>query len=207
MIEAVGEVAKQYQLYLGDCLEVMRDIPDGSVDCVVTDPPYGVQKAAWDTSFPRQWYSEARRVGEMIVIITDSARLKNSIPLVGDDFVDVIAAWNRNGMTYSPIGYGNWLAAVIAKKRPALGQNILQFSIRGDMPAHPCPKPIEYMTRLVNRVTQPGDTVLDPFMGSGTTGVAAIQEGRRFIGIEIDPAYYAIAERRIVDVAAQTRLF
>ena len=65
------------------------------------------------------------------------------------------------------------------------------------MPNHPSPKPIEYMNKLLRNLTQDDYVVFDPFMGSGTTGVAAVQLGRNFIGCEINPDYFAIAERRI----------
>jgi len=183
----------------GDCLEILPELEAGSVDCVVTDPPYGCKKAKWDTEFPTKWYPLASSASRMIVITTGSSGLADSIPLVGKDFVDVIAAWNANSLTRGPIGFNNWIAAVIAKAKPKKpnNQNILRFAVRGQMPDHPCPKPIEYMELLVERVTNTSDLILDPFMGSGTTGVACIQTGRRFIGIEIEPKYFSIAEKRI----------
>ena len=193
-------------LHLGDCLDIMRDIPDKSVDAVITDPPYGCGKADWDTSYPKEWYQIARNIGNRLVIITGSEGLKDTIPLVGDDFVDVVAAWNTNSRTRSAIGFSNWLAAVVAKSKPKQQQNVMRFSISGDMPNHPSPKPIEYMTLLVSRMTKEGDTILDPFMGSGTTGVACVQTGRNFIGIEIDEGYFKIAEKRIRDAQQQMRL-
>ena len=194
------------QLYHGDCLEIMKSIPDKSVDAVITDPPYGCGKAEWDETFPTAWYSEARRIAKMVIIITGSSGLADSIPLVKSDFVDVISAWNKNGMTRSPVGYGNWLAAVVACGKPRMGQNILQFTVGGEKPNHPSPKPIEYMTKLIERCTDEGMTVLDCFMGSGTTGVACVQTGRNFIGIEIDEGYFKIAEKRIKDAEMQMRL-
>ena len=74
------------------------------------------------------------------------------------------------------------------------------------MPNHPSPKPIEYMQKLVERLTKAGDTIFDPFMGSGTTGVAAIQLGRNFIGCEISEDYFAIAEKRIKEATLQPQL-
>ena len=194
------------ELHLGDCLDVLRTLPDNSVDAVVTDPPYGIGKADWDALFPVEWYADARRIGATVVVITGSAQLRHVVPMVGADFVEVIAARNMNGMTHSPIGYGNWLAATVAGRRPRLGQTFFEFCIRGKMPEHPSPKPIEYMTKLILRVTDEGATVLDPFMGSGTTGVACVQTGRNFIGIEIDPTYYAIAEKRIAEAQMQPAL-
>lgn len=72
---------------------------------------------------------------------------------------------------------------------------------------HPSQKPIALIVELIERYTKPGQTVIDMFMGSGTTGVACAQTGRRFIGIEIDPTYFAIAEKRITEAYAQERLF
>ena len=196
-----------YELHLGDCLEFMKSMPDKSVDAIITDPPYGCGKADWDDDFPTVWYSESKRIGKFVAIITGSSGLKDSIPLVGEDFVDVISARNLNGMTRSPIGFGNWLACVIANGKPKQGTTFLEFSVRGDMPNHPSPKPIEYMQKLVERLTKPTDTIFDPFMGSGTTGVAAIQLGRNFIGCEIDPDYFKIAEKRIKEATLQPQLF
>ena len=196
-----------YTLHLGDCLEYMKSMPDKSVDAVITDPPYGCGKADWDDDFPIAWYSEAKRIGKFVAIITGSSGLKDSIPLVGEDFVDVISARNLNGMTRSPIGFGNWLVCVIANGKPKQGTTFLEFSVRGDMPKHPTPKPIEYMQKIVERLTKPTDTILDPFMGSGTTGVAAIQLGRNFIGCEIDPDYFAIADQRIKEAKMQLNMF
>ena len=196
----------EVKLILGDCLEVMKDIPDKSVDAVITYPPYGINKAEWDKQFPTDWYFVARNKGRTVGIITGSSQLKISIPLVGDDFIDVISARNLNGMTFSPLGFGNWLACVIAGEKPKSGTTFFEFCVRGNMPDHPSPKPIEYMKKLVDRISEKGDTILDPFMGSGTTGVACVQTGRNFIGIEIDPTYFAIAEKRIKDAQQQMRL-
>ena len=193
-------------LHLGDCLEVMKSMPDKSVDAVITDPPYGIGKAEWDDKFPTEWYQISKEITDSIFIITGSAQLKYSIPLVGKDFVEVIAGRNLNGMTFSPIGFGNWLACVCSGKKPKPGVTFFEFSVRGEMPNHPSPKPIEYMRKLIARITEEGDTILDPFMGSGTTGVACVQTGRNFIGIEIDPGYFKIAEKRIKDAQQQLRI-
>ena len=196
-----------YTLHLGDCLEYLRTLPDGSVDAVITDPPYGCGKADWDDSFPMAWYADAKRVGGMVCIITGSSGLKDSVALVGDDFVDIIAARNLNNLTRGPLGFNNWIGACVAGTRPIGNSwNFFEFAVRGEMPDHPTPKPIEYMCRLLLRTTAPGATVLDPFMGSGTTGVACMQTGRNFIGCEIDPGYFAIAKKRIEDAAAQPPL-
>jgi DNA modification methylase len=80
------------------------------------------------------------------------------------------------------------------------------LSSRNGTREHPTQKPEEVMARLAEMLSPEGATVLDPFMGSGTTGVACVQTGRNFIGIEIDPTYFAIAERRIEEARQQLRM-
>ena len=72
---------------------------------------------------------------------------------------------------------------------------------------HPCPRPLNGTKHLLDALSEKGDIILDPFMGSGTTGVAAVKLGRRFIGIEIEPKYFDIARRRITQALAQPDLF
>ena len=72
---------------------------------------------------------------------------------------------------------------------------------------HPTQKPVALMQWCLEQVTQPGATILDPFMGSGTTGVACVKTGRNFIGIEIDESYFNIAQQRIEDAQRQMPLF
>ena len=180
-------------MYCANCLDILLHLP--KVDLVLTDPPYGCGKAVWDQIYPTEWYGLIQ--ARMVAIITGSCGIKESVRLVGDDFVDVISGRNLNGMTRGPIGFGNWLAAVIAKGKPQQGTNAFDFTVDGEMPSHPCPKPITYMRRLVERLTVPEALILDPFMGSGTTLVAAKQLGRRAIGIEIEEKYCEIAVKRL----------
>lgn len=198
-VEVIGDAT----LYLGDCREVLPTLQP--VDVVVTDPPYGCDKADWDGEFPTDWYALAR--ADRMVTITGSAGLKDTIPLVGPEFIDVIAARNLNGTTRGPLGFGNWLSAVVSRGKPRQGVNHFEFTVAGDMPDHPSPKPLAYMLRLIDRVTAEGETVLDPFMGSGTTGVACLRLGRSFVGVERDPAHFETSVRRIEDAYKQPRLF
>jgi len=194
------------ELILGDCLEVLPTL--GPVDgrlILATDPPYGCGKAEWDSAFPVEWYAMAP--GDVAVIITGSAGLKGAINLVGDDYVDTIAARNLNGMTRGPIGFGNWISAVVARGKPRQGINAFDFSVSGEMPPHPSPKPLGYMIRLIERVSSDLDTILDPFMGSGTTLVACAKLGRKGIGIEVDPGYFDIACKRVEEAYRQPDFF
>lgn len=193
-----------YHLYKGNNLEILPTLPQ--VDYVITDPPYGINKAEWDGEFPTEWYQACKRIAKTIVIITGSSQLKITIPLVGENFVDVIAARNLNGMTFSPLGFGNWLAAVVAGEKTKQGVTFFEFVVKGEMPNHPSPKPIDYMRKLIARCTEPGDTILDPFMGSGSTGVACVELERNFIGIELEQIYFDIAQKRIEQAELQPRL-
>lgn len=203
MTHRVEHLSEDVTLYQGDCNDLISVV--GPVDVVITDPPYGCKKADWDDVFPCAWYGlvEARSV----VIVTGSAGLKDSLALVGDDFIDCIAARNMNGMTRGPLGFGNWLAAVVAKGKPKQGINAFDFNVSAEMPDHPSPKPVSYMLKLVDRVTVPGDLVLDCFMGSGTTGLACARLGRGFVGIEQDEKHFDLSCRRIADELRRPRLF
>lgn len=94
-------------------------------------------------------------------------------------------------------------------KAMGMRHSVLDYPICGgdERTEHPTQKPLALMRELVERFTQVGDVVLDPFMGSGTTGEACVERGRRFIGIELNPAYFALAEPRITRAAAQGALF
>jgi len=108
-------------------------------------------------------------------------------------------------MTRSKISFGNWFPVLACgdwkwEARP----NYLPFNIKlTEKIEHPSPKPLEAMTILIQKYTNPYDIILDPFMGSGTTGVAAVQLNRNFIGIEIEPKYFDIAEKRIKEAQMQ----
>ncbi len=182
-------------IYNADCREVLPQL--APVDLVVTDPPYGCGKAEWDSSFPTEWYVEAKRLAPTTCVITGSAGLPDSIKLVGADFLDVIAARNLNGMTRGPLGFGNWLAAVVAGTKPPQGINCFDFTVNGEMPAHPSPKPLRYMQKLLARMLPKGGSLIDPFMGSGTTLRAAKDLGLKAIGIELEKRYCEIAVQRL----------
>ena len=102
----------------------------------------------------------------------------------------------------SPYGIGD-SGDDSGRRGPCLGSP--SFISRGN--AHPCPKPLNLMKWIVARISKPGQLVFDPFMGSGTTGVAAVQLGRRFLGVEIEPVYFEAACQRIEDAQRQDVLF
>lgn len=202
------------KLYLGDCLDVMRSMPDKSVS-VVTDPPYGINHISgggrtthgwrdfredgnWDKFRPdKKYFDEILRIGKTIIIwggnyFTDYLEPK-SCWMVWDkgqrDFslADGEMAWTNHNKAMRIITY---------PRAAAIKENGF----------HPTQKPVAVMKWSIELLTHAADTIFDPFCGSGTTGVACAQTGRNFIGCEIDPQYFAIAEKRIHDAQQQLRL-
>jgi site-specific DNA-methyltransferase (adenine-specific) len=187
-------------LHLGDCLEYMRGMADKSVDAVVTDPPYGIGI----TKSPRisvsrgfgglSWDDNPADEKQISKILT----LSDKVIIWGGNYFDLpptrcFLIWDKNnsGRDFADceMAWTNFDAvARIYKQRP---QNMDGGKV------HPTQKPLGLMTWVIRNYTAEGDTVFDPFMGSGTTGVAAVQLGRNFIGCEINPDYFAIAEKRI----------
>lgn len=194
------------ELYCGDAREIVPML--GVVDAVVTDPPYGVGKAEWDTEYPAWLEPMARAHSRVVCIMPGMWALPVCIAGMGKDYKGVIAGRNTNGMTFGPIGFNNWIPAVVGGAVPHGGQDCFEFSVGAEIkPDHPSPKPLAYMLRLVERVTKQGWMVADYFMGSGTTGVACARLDRRFIGIERDPKHFATACRRIEEAQRQGDLF
>ena len=201
-------------LYLGDCLDVMKGMPDKSVDAVITDPPYGIARV-WKGGSSHGW-GVAR-------LATPKRNGWDDKPPSKETF-DEIFRISKNQVIWG----GNYFSLPISRcwlvwNKPERGFSLSEaelawtsrdapirvFDYRRSDPGreHPTQKPLSLMTWCVLNFTESGDTVLDPFMGSGTTGVACVQTGRNFIGIEIDPTYYAIAERRIREAQQQPTLW
>jgi len=209
-------------LYLGDCLDILPTL--GRVDAVVTDPPYGIDESRkasrrtanakpderWRGRVPTNytfgtWDDERKQQHvDLALVMTQMAIVWGGnyydLPpaskwLVWDkcngasDFADCELAWTNIG---GATRLFRWLWNGFQKEKP-------------EDRVHPTQKPIALMEWCLSFL--PADiTVLDPFMGSGTTGVACVRTGRRFIGIEIDPGYFAIAERRIREAQLQPPL-
>ena len=194
----------RHVVYCGDCRDVFKFI--SSVDAVITDPPYGIGKASWDTSYPDFLEEEAFKIAHTVVIMPGMWAIPQCIKNFGSNYKAIIAGHNINGMTYGPIGFNNWIPAVVGGDIPRKGQDAFDFSItNGTMPEHESPKPLAFMIKLVYRVSEEGWSVLDPFMGSGTTGAACVRLNRRFIGIEIIKEYCDIAVERIKRELSQPR--
>lgn len=221
MTNRIEHLAEGVTLYLGDCREILPTL--GKVDALVTDPPYGVGLSAktsfWDTksgeAIPASViYDDApENIGPLIeTAIPAALRLaKRGAVYSGHRMLQHYPKWVSMGSVYvggasgrDPWGFGCTNPILYYGKDPYLatgkGSRPNSFADSANNPEkfdHPCPKPIKWMLWLVNRASLAGDIVLDPFMGSGTTGVAAVKLGRRFIGIELEPKYFDIACARI----------
>ena len=187
------------QIFLGDCREILPQLP--KVDLVLTDPPYGVNKAEWDVAYD---YSALEFINtDKLGLMCGVWNVTNTAPTIaGLRYKWMIIAHLINGMTRGGIGFGNYIPCLIYLRD---GVSIYEKStdcldvIVGaePKPDHPSPKPESAITFFVERLSSQDDTILDPFMGSGTTLRAAKNLGRKAIGIEIEEKYCEIAAKRM----------
>lgn len=208
-VEVIGDA----RLYLGDCWEFIRSL-DFPVDAVVTDPPYGIGFTAQPTEYQRKHGHIAED--------WDDAPTNVEVEWLARHHKKV-AVWGGNYFRLPPSR--GWLVWVKPDSAPSMAdlelcwtsidQNARVFhksvkssALEKDMVGgfHPTQKPLALMEWTIDRVGASG-LVLDPFMGSGTTGVAAVRRGLPFIGIELKPAYFDIACRRIEQAYKQRPLF
>jgi len=241
------------KLMLGDCLDRMSEIPDGSIDLVLADPPYGTTACKWDTVIPFEpMWTHLKRVTKKnsAIVLFGSQPFTSALVMSNPKMFKYVWVWEKTQAT----GFLN------AKKRPLVShEDIVVFcsgqsvynpqKTTGHKPIntytktpevfnktevygkvnkvisgggetdrfprsvqvfssdkqinksngtiHPTQKPVALMEYLVKTYTNEGDTVLDFVMGSGTTGLAARNLNRNFIGIELEPKYFDIASTRI----------
>jgi site-specific DNA-methyltransferase (adenine-specific) len=208
------------QLINADCLQAMKDIPDGSIDMVLTDIPYGevnrdsnglrnLDKGKADTI---NTLDLEKTVNELIrvcrgslYIFCGTEQVSNIRKLfVNEKLSTRLCIWEKTNP--SPMnGQHIWLSGieccVYAKKKNAVfnehcKNSVFRFpSTRSKI--HPTQKPVKLMQYMIEASSNEGDTVLDAFMGSGTTGVACKNLNRNFIGIELDETYFNLAKDRI----------
>lgn len=206
-VERIGDAT----LYLGDCLDVLPTLQ--KVDAVITDPPYGVgfkYESHDDTpvgyeEWCRKWFSLCLATADGPVAI--SCGIGN---ITSWDRPDWVLCWHKPAsMGRCPVGFNNWEPVLLYGKAKRRIVDVFRAMILPDasLAGHPCPKPLAWAQWLVENLTDVGEALCDPFMGSGTTGVAAVQMGRQFIGIERDPSYFDIACERISRAVAQGQLF
>ena len=206
-IERIGTA----ELHLADCREVLPTL--SGVDAVVTDPPYGTGCAprggkragtvaldsapalGWD-AFDLRWLDVLGEV-RALAVFCHHAMIADVAQAIGADATFAYVKSNP-----SPFGT-SWEACVSRGLDRTSPQHVIAYNAFNGQ-QHPTQKPVEVMEFIVSRAS---GVVLDPFMGSGTTGVACARLGRRFIGIEIEPRYFDIACKRIEQAQRQPDLF
>jgi len=204
-------------LHLGDCLDVMATLDAGSVDAVITDPPYGIGWAGHNGS-DVQWRTMANDDGAFdlrpilsmpcLVIAFGANYYPEQLPHRGRWICwDKRIVEKSDRMLGSPFELA-WINKTSGFNRMyrVMHGGIVNADGHNAKRVHPTQKPVTLIKRLILDYTKPGDTILDPFMGSGTTGVACIKTGRNFIGIERDENYHAIATKRIAEAQMQPML-
>ena len=244
-------------LMKGDCLERMKEIPSGSVEMILTDPPYGTTACKWDSIIPLEpMWEQLKRIikpnGAIVmtasqpfttILIASNMKMfkycwvweknnasgfaqsknkpmtKHEDVVVFSTGVTVHANQTKNRMPYYPQGLIEINKEVSGatgsrgaggmQSRPSHKSRIIQTHTnypssvlkisRPSKTIHPTQKPADLMEYLIKTYTKEDETVLDFTMGSGTTGVAAKNLNRKFIGIEMDDNYFEIAKKRIED--------
>jgi site-specific DNA-methyltransferase (adenine-specific) len=212
-------------LYLGDCL---WHLPMPAADAVVTDPPYGIEYSSGSTNRARgkavyeAAFDDSREYVETVCVPAVRAALE-ACGGRGAVTPGVPCLWlypepSVLGGLYQPSavgmnrwGFANFNPVCFYGKDPRAGKTIsktvLQITDGPSDRRHPCAKPQKAMDWLVGKVSLDGETVLDPFMGSGTTGVSCASMNRKFIGIELERKYFDIACERIENAQRQSRMF
>ena len=200
-------------LYHGDCLQILPTLAAGSVDAVITDPPYnvGIDYGSSNDNRPdyiewcSKWLLELKRICfGPVAISTGQSNLSAWSSIEPPTWW--LAWWKPAAMGRCVVGFNNWEPIALYGVPNKAICDVIRATIKPDssLSGHPCPKPLEWAEKQIDMLSDTGDTILDPFMGSGTTGVACVETGRNFIGIEIDADYFRIAQRRIAD--AQSRM-
>lgn len=249
------------KIHQGDCLEILRLMPDECVDLVFTDPPYGHNNnnngdliSRWEAALGKGVYNQELNRP----IANDGQEANELFRAVLPEFKRILkpgacccccccggggpdpqfarwAIWLDEVLEFKqmvvwdkgPMGMGwhyrrSYETVLVAQKQGAKCkwydkskkiENIIRpgyFGIKKIIPTsddHPTPKPVGLPALFITLHTVPGDVVIDPFMGAGTTAVAAAQLGRQYIGIELNPEYVGMAEKRIKRETAQMNMF
>ena len=243
------------ELWHGDCLELMKNIPDGSIDLILCDLPYEVTRNKWDIKIPMipLWMEYRRIIKENgAIVLFGSGRFTSTLVNSGGSLWRYNLVWKKT----TPTGFLNANRqplrihediCVFYKKQPTYNPqkttghkrkvstsqhkrnskkttnygchelssydsterfpvSVLEFATDKQKSAlHPTQKPVALLEYLVKTYTNEGETVLDNCMGSGGTGVACINTGRKFIGIELEKEYFDISQKRIAESAEGKR--
>ena len=201
------------KVHCADCLDFIKELPDKSIDLVLTDPPYGINadkgvggfgssshtakkyEDNWDSKTPSQEvFNELLRIGKNVIIFGGNF-FTNLLPVNGHWIV-----WDKKGDIQFDNPFGDCeLAYTNLDKKSVKKYTVIQqgFVSKEKQRFHPTQKPVELFSKILLDYSQENDLILDPFLGSGTTAVACQELHRRFIGIEISEKYCEIARERL----------
>jgi len=206
------------RVYCGDCLELMKEIPDKSIDLVLTDPPYGILNSCGWINQPGKRIGKAPQIDYSVSFDWDERpeketfdeiiRVSNNQIIFGGNYFPLPPSscwivWDRRN------GECSFADCELAWTSFNTATRIFRYRWQGmlqeDMShkeerVHPTQKPLKLIEWCLLKYSQPGDTILDPFLGSGTTAVACVKTGRNYIGIEKEPKYVEIALKRLEKV-------
>lgn len=221
---------EQSSLLLGDCIAVLPQLPDASVDCILTDPPYGIMYKSRSRSLPLrsiandncEAYDVLRHAlaltwsklkdGAHVYIFSNWQAYTSMSAVIRKYFtIKNVLIWEKNAWSRGDLkgNYGYMYEMVIYAQKVAPSAyrrflngkregNILKYKkLPTNAMQHPTEKPVALLTYLIGKSTAEGETVLDMFMGSGSTCVAAKHMGRNYVGIEIEPIWYEVAQKRL----------
>lgn len=238
---------RTYKLLQGDSHSLLKQVPDNSIDFILTDPPYNLAKhstgniplpgrtpmnndlAPWDLiEFkPEEWVDEFIRILKPkgnLFIFTSYNKIGQWYDLLDHKFDSTnFIVWHKTNpapkifkagflnsceLIYTCWNKGHtWNFISQAEMHNFVESSICMRPERLQSPKHPAQKPVSILKKLITIASNEGDVVLDPFMGVGSTGVAALELDRKFIGFEINPTYFTAAISRIKDMDKQTTLF
>tara|TARA_R100000654_G_scaffold73383_1_gene106135 strand:+ start:381 stop:1043 length:663 start_codon:yes stop_codon:yes gene_type:complete len=218
------------KLYNGDCLEVMKSIEDNSIDAIITDPPYTsptvhafgrfVVNRLSDLAIQEFYFTEIKKEWERILkpnapvlIFCDDVYFAVLMGLFYEWKQKNLVVWDKGriGMgnpfrkKHELIFYGNRGSLKLNKDDLTHIPSVIKCQIKKEF--HSAEKPVELITTLIQGLTFEGASILDPFMGSCSTGVACVNTNRNFLGIEMDDKYFEIAKGRIREARSQQKLF
>lgn len=200
-----------YDLRFGDCEEILPNLPTASCDSVLSDPPYGVDIAEWDKfPPPEKILRECLRISTGSVVWFGGAHPRSMRKFLELN-PDRILVWHVTFSLRPAVTdgiYYKWHPIYCWRlpKQEIISRDVLEFpTAKNNSYDHPAKKPQALMELLVSAFG--GTSVLDPFMGSGTTGAACMRLGKDFVGIEKDEIYFEMSQRRLAEAENQLVMF
>lgn len=207
-VERIGRAL----LIQADCRAVLPLL--GQIGACITDPPYGIgwEYASYDDTF-ENWQQLVDEVLPLIKGVAGNISLSVG-PLEAEAHIlwhhapKWRACWYRGSTgARSPMGFRDYETVFLWGTPPQPMHDYFAIAPEQERFGHSCPKPVGYAKWLIKRLSDHSASILDPFLGSGTTGVAAVQMGRSFVGIELDPGYFKTACNRIEQAQRQGDFF